>query len=149
MSPNAPNGNRGTNGNGRSNGRGAPEPAAAGMTLASKRQPRAGIAEEPIDRIAQWLDLRVGAELTAFTVQVSAQDVGRMVAGELEPEPPAERRLRNLYAVAWFMVTRDGPGSAYDFLVEPNPELDHRSPVEMLREGSSPESVWFAAATQF
>ena len=33
--------------------------------------------------------------------------------------------------------------------MQPNPELHYRAPAELLREGESPEPVWFAASPTF
>jgi hypothetical protein len=33
--------------------------------------------------------------------------------------------------------------------MSPNPELEGRAPADLLREGESPEPVWFAAAPTF
>lgn len=116
---------------------------------AAQVQPHPRIAAEPIAKIAQWLELRLGTELTAFAVACTAPAVTRYADGREEPDPGVEDRLRNLYAVAWYKVTRDGPGSAYAFLTEPNAELGDRPPAELLRAGQAPESVWFAAAPPF
>ena len=51
--------------------------------------------------------------------------------------------------MAWFLSVKDGPGSAYDWLVEPNPELENHPPAELLREGGTPASIWFAAVPVF
>ena len=51
--------------------------------------------------------------------------------------------------MAWFKVVNDGGGSAQEWLLQPNPELDNRTPAELLREGEKPESVWFAVAPTF
>jgi pyrimidine operon attenuation protein/uracil phosphoribosyltransferase len=34
-------------------------------------------------------------------------------------------------------------------LIERNPELEGRTPAELLHEGCPPETVWLAAATPF
>ena len=107
------------------------------------------IEEERIDHVAEWLEVTLGMKLTAFAVGCSPSEVTRWAHGDDEPEPTTEKRLRNLYAVAWFKVVNDGGGSAQEWLLQPNPELDNRTPAEMLREGEKPESVWFAVAPTF
>jgi hypothetical protein len=57
--------------------------------------------------------------------------------------------LRNLFAVASLLAARDGAGSAYAWLTEPNEDLGGRSPASLLHDGGTPESVWFAAAPTF
>jgi uncharacterized protein (DUF2384 family) len=107
------------------------------------------IEEERIDHVAEWLEVTLGMKLTAFAVGCSASEITRWAHGDDEPAPTTEKRLRNLYAVAWFKVVNDGGGTAQEWLVQPNPELDNRTPAEMLREGDEPESVWFAVAPAF
>lgn len=110
---------------------------------------RQRIAEEPIDSVARYLELRLGTELAAYAVGMPPSDLVDLAGGSASADPGSERRIRNLYAVAWFLATRDGPGSAYQFLVEPNSELDGRPPAEALREGFSPHEIWFAAAVVY
>ena len=55
-----------------------------------------------------------------------------------------ESRLRNLYTATWFIASTDGPGSAHDWLMEPNPTLANRTPAELLRGGETPAPAWFA-----
>lgn len=102
-----------------------------------------------IDRQAEWLELTLGARLAAFAAGVGARDLTQIAHGERSPRADEERRLRNLFAVASFLAARDGAGSAYAWLTEPNPELDGRSPADLLHAGSAPETVWLAAATPF
>ena len=118
------------------------------MTFGEVKQ-RQNISEEPIDEVARYLELRLGAELTAYAVHLAPSDLIEVAGGSSRADRAAEQRLRNLYAVAYYLATRDGPGSAYQFLVEPNRELDHRRPAELLREGAAPQDVWFAAAVVY
>jgi hypothetical protein len=73
----------------------------------------------------------------------------QIAQGHQQPDPDAEQRLRNLFAVASMIAARDGAGSACEFLTEPNADLEGRSPAALLHEGGPPESVWFAAAPAF
>ena len=107
------------------------------------------IEEERIDHVAEWLEVTLGMKLTASAVGCSPGEIGRWAHGDDEPGPRTEKRLRNLYAVAWFKVVNDGGGSAQEWLLQPNPDLANRTPAEMLREGQKPESVWFAVAPTF
>jgi uncharacterized protein (DUF2384 family) len=107
------------------------------------------IDEERIDHVAEWLEVTIGMKLTAFAVGCSPGEITRYAHGDDEPAPTTEKRLRNLYAVAWYKVVNDGGGSAQEWLLQPNPDLDDRTPAELLREGEKPESVWFAVAPTF
>lgn len=121
------------------------------MRLADEDKEAQGgeIAVERVDRLAEWLEVTLGARLSAFAAGLSTRELVRIAHGEEEPEADAEQRLRNLFAVASLIATRDGAGSAYAWLTEPNEDLGGRSPASLLHDGGAPESVWFAAAPAF
>jgi hypothetical protein len=110
---------------------------------------RGEIAVERVDRLAEWLEVTLGTRLTAFAAGLTTRELVRIAHGDAAPGPDEEQRLRNLYAVASMLAARDGAGSAYTFLTEPNEELGGRSPASLLHDGRKPESVWFAAAPAF
>jgi hypothetical protein len=107
------------------------------------------IAAERVDRLAEWLEMTLGTRLTAFATGLTSREVVRIAHGDDAPGPAVEQRLRNLYAVASLLAARDGAGSAYAWLTEPNEELGGRSPARLLHDGRPPESVWFAATPAF
>ena len=107
------------------------------------------IAVQRIDRQAEWLEVTLGARLAAFAAGVSPREFVRIAHREAEPDEAAEQRLRNLFAVASYLAARDGGASAYAWLTQRNPELDGRSPADLLHDGSEPEVVWLAAAPPF
>lgn len=107
------------------------------------------IAVERVDRLAEWLEMTLGTRLTAFAAGLTTRELVRIAHGEEKPSRGAEQRLRNLYAVASLIASRDGAGSAYAWLTEANGDLGGRSPATLLHEGGRPESVWFAAAPAF
>jgi hypothetical protein len=106
------------------------------------------VAQERIDRLAQWLEVTLGQRLTAYASGATTAEVYDVVHGEDVPGG-LERRLRNLYALTYYIAVTDGPGSAHEWLLEPNPELDSRAPAELLHDGQPPEAVWLAAAPAF
>ena len=110
---------------------------------------RGEIAVERVDRLAEWLELTLGTRLTAYASGISTRELVQIAHGEEQPDPDAEQRLRNLFAVASMLAARDGAGSACEFLTEPNADLEGRSPAALLHEGGQPESVWFAASPAF
>jgi hypothetical protein len=115
-----------------------------------QRDARGGeIAVERVDRLAEWLEVTLGTRLTAFAAGLTTRELVAIAHRESDPAAEAERRLRNLFAVASLLAARDGAGSAYAWLTEPNTDLGGRSPATLLHEGRSPESVWFAAAPAF
>ena len=107
------------------------------------------IAIERVDRLAEWLEMTLGTRLAAFASGITTRELVRIAHRDDEPGAAAEQRLRNLYAVASLLAARDGAGSAYEWLTEPNEELEGRSPASVLHEGGKPEAVWFAAAPTF
>ena len=107
-----------------------------------------GIGAGPIEVIAGWLVTNIGARLVAYAAGMSRADLMRIAHGD-GAEPDADERLRNLFAVCSFMAIADGPGTAHDFLLEPNQELDGRAPAEVLHDGAPPERIWLAAVPTF
>lgn len=107
------------------------------------------IAAERIDRLAEWLEVALGPHLAAFAAGVSERHLVEIAHGQEEPAADEERRLRNLYAVASFLAARDGAGTAYTWLTEPNAELSGRTPASALHDGNAPETVWLASPTAF
>src|SRR4051812_18273273 len=107
------------------------------------------IAVERVDRLAEWLEMTLGTRLTAFASGLTTRELVRIPHGDEQPAPDEEQRLRNLFAVASMLAARDGAGSAYAWLTEPNEDLGGRSPASLLHDGGTPESVWFAAAPTF
>jgi hypothetical protein len=107
------------------------------------------IESERIDLLAEWLEATLGLRLTAFASNAKQTEIRRIAHGESCPVAALEERLRNLYAVTRLLTVRDRPASAPEWLMSPNPELEGRAPVDLLREGESPEPVWFAAAPAF
>jgi hypothetical protein len=107
-----------------------------------------GIGAGPIDVIAAWLATNIGARVVAYAAAMSRSELMRIAHGE-GAEPSADERLRNLFAVCSYMAVADGPGTAHDFLLEPNADLDGRAPAELLHDGASPEQIWLAAVPTF
>jgi hypothetical protein len=107
-----------------------------------------GIGAGPIDVIAGWLTTNIGPRVVAYAADMSRADLIRIAHGE-GAEGDADRRLRNLFAVCSYMALNDGPGTAHDFLLEPNPQLDGRTPADLLHDGASPEKIWMAAVPTF
>jgi hypothetical protein len=107
------------------------------------------IESEPIELLCEWLEATIGLRLTAFATNARQTEIREIAHGASCPRHELETRLRNLYGVARFLAVRDRPASAPEWLMSPNPDLSGRAPAELLREGESPEPVWFAAAPTF
>jgi hypothetical protein len=107
------------------------------------------IESERIDVLVEWLEANLGLRLTAFATGAHQTEIRQIAHGEFAPGNELESRLRNLYAVTRFLILRERPSSPHDWLTAPNPDLQGRTPADLLREGESPEPVWFAAAPTF
>ena len=106
---------------------------------------------ERLDRLAQWLEGAIGTRLTAYAAGATPEEIHHLAHGEEgeDVDDALDRRLRNLYALTWFIAATDGPGSAHEWLLEPNSELGSRAPAELLHDGQPPERVWLAAGPTF
>ena len=118
------------------------------MTFDNERTP-GRTAGQRVEYLAEWLEVTLGPRLAAYAVGVAPSDICRFAHGDDEPEPDVEERLRNLYKATWFIASTDGPGSAHDWLMAPNPKLEDRAPAELLRDGEEPAPVWFRVSTAF
>ena len=107
------------------------------------------IAVQRIDRQAEWLEVTLGSRLAAYASGLTPTDLVRIAHRHADPGGAVEQRVRNLFAVASYLAARDGAGSAYAWLTEPNPELEGRTPADLLHDGSPPERVWMAASPAF
>jgi hypothetical protein len=107
-----------------------------------------GIGAGPIDVIAGWLATNIGPRVVAYAAGMSRSDLMQVAHGD-GAEAAVEERLRNLFAVCSYMSVADGPGTAHDFLLEPNAQLDGRAPADVLHDGAPPERIWLAAVPTF
>jgi len=112
------------------------------------KEARTGIGGGPIDVIARWLASNIGARVVAYAAHMSRADLARIAHGD-GADSQQDRSLRNLFAVCSYMSVVDGPGMAHDFLLEPNADLDGRTPADLLHDGAPPEKVWMAAVPTF
>jgi hypothetical protein len=109
----------------------------------------ARVERERLDRLAQWLEATIGPRLTAYAAGTTPEEIQHVAHGDEDVDDALDRRLRNLYALTWFIAATDGPGSAHEWLLEPNPELGSRPPAQLLHDGQPPEQVWLAAGPTF
>jgi hypothetical protein len=107
-----------------------------------------GIGAGSIETIASWLATNIGARVVAFATDMTRAELLSIAHGD-GAEDDADTRLRSLYAICSYMAIADGPGTAHDFLLEPNAALEFRTPAEVLHEGGSAERVWMAAVPVF
>jgi len=71
----------------------------------------------------------------ARLLDTDPRTVGRWLQQESSPRPDARERLLELIAVLDRLSGVLKPQPAHDWLLSPNPALDHYKPVELLREG--------------
>lgn len=70
----------------------------------------------------------------ARLVKTNPRTVSRWLGGTT-PRPDARERLLEVLAVLESLSAVLRPQAAHDWLLSPNPLLDHHKPVELLREG--------------
>ena len=106
------------------------------------------IERERLDRLAQWLELTIGPRLAAYAAGTTPNKLNDVAHGDDVPGE-LDRRLRNLYAITFYIAAIDGAGTAHEWLIEPNEDLGSKAPAELLHDGEPPEAVWLAAAPSF
>src|SRR4051812_7254754 len=88
------------------------------------------------DRLTQLttsLDLD-GADL-ARVLEANPRTVARWLRNEAAPRAEARERLLEVATVLERLSATLQPAAAHDWLFTPNPALDYRKPVELLRTG--------------
>lgn len=101
---------------------------------------------ESIATIAKELQEDLGQRLIAYvTGNKSPKAIGRWASGEVPPRDKSERKLRDLYRTVLILKEVYGPDTIRAWLEGANPELDHQTPVDVLREKDSAVSVFQAA----
>ena len=86
------------------------------------------------DIVAELAEL-IEKKLTAYVGGAKdAAVVERWIAGT-EPYPDGEPRLRAAYHVVKFLAEYDEPAVIQAWLMGLNPQLEHQSPLSLLRKG--------------
>jgi hypothetical protein len=96
----------------------------------------------PVPEIARSLQDLLSRRLTAYAVGVQdAKTITRWINGDVDTvrNGEVERRLRTTYQVALMLLTVDAPPTVKAWFLGANPDLDDRSPIEMIREGADRE----------
>jgi uncharacterized protein (DUF2384 family) len=103
----------------------------------------------PTPEVAGDLQRLLGQKLVAYAVGVrSPKLVGRWAAGDHDPRPDSEKRLREMYRV-WLTLKEgdyDSPSTLRAFLMGSNPNLQDRAPIDVIRDGQGVEAVHAAEA---
>jgi putative toxin-antitoxin system antitoxin component (TIGR02293 family) len=71
----------------------------------------------------------------ARVLDTNPRTVSRWLSRQASPRPDARERLLELIAVLERLSGVLRPDAAHDWLLTPNPSLEHHKPVELLREG--------------
>lgn len=75
----------------------------------------------------------------ARVLETHPRTIARWMQRAAEPRPDSRERLLELLAVLEQISGVLRPQPAHDWLLTPNPLLDHYKPVELLRDGRSRE----------
>ncbi|ACZ40538.1 MAG: XRE family transcriptional regulator [Sphaerobacter thermophilus] len=104
----------------------------------------------PLTEVAGLLQEVLSRRLTAFIAGVKdGKTVSRWANGEVTEirEHETEQRLRTAYEIAQLLLLHDSPQTVKAWFIGLNPQLDDRSPAEVIREGQLREAL--AAARAF
>jgi putative toxin-antitoxin system antitoxin component (TIGR02293 family) len=80
-------------------------------------------------------DAELDAPDLARALGTNPRTVARWLRRETQPRPQARERLLELIAVLKRLSKVLRPEAAHDWLFTPNPSLDYKKPVDLLREG--------------
>ena len=104
--------------------------------LAAHRAAMAASFADVVRELAETL----GKKLTAYIAGVKdTRGIDRWIAGA-EPYNGADERLRLAYVVALTLREGDHPRVVQAWFTGLNPELDDRSPIRLLAEGTEDEA---------
>lgn len=101
----------------------------------------------PLHELVARLQEVLGQRIVAYVAGIkSPRLVGRWaVGGGTTPRQDSQTRLRELWEVVR-ILDDEGPEVTRAWLLGSNPQLDDKTPVELLREGSSAEVARAAEA---
>jgi hypothetical protein len=105
--------------------------------------------ERSPQRQADDLQKMLGQRLVAYATNVkSPKLVGRWAAGENEPREESRKRLQALMRTV-LVLEKDGgfgPDTIRAFVASDNPDLEDRTPLDVIREGHGADAVRAAEA---
>lgn len=103
----------------------------------------------PLTEIARHLQEILSRRLTAYIAGVQdGKTVSRWASGEVTEirNHETEQRLRVAYEISTLLLTRDSPQTVKAWFIGLNPQLDDRSPAEVLHEGCVKDALRAARA---
>lgn len=110
-------------------------PSAAHRSRAAGASPRRP-EEWTVEEIAQYLNENLGPKLVGSMVGKDAQTVARWARGtQRPPQPETERRLRGAFQIVQYLIEVDSRHVVRAWFIGMNPQLEDRSPAEVVAEG--------------
>ena len=92
--------------------------------------------EWTVPQITAYLNDTLGPKLVAYMVEKSPQTVARWADGaQAPPQPDAERRLRGAFQIVQLLVETDSHHVVRAWFIGMNPQLEDRSPAEVVATG--------------
>jgi len=102
-----------------------------------------------VSEIAKLLQEVLTRSLTAYAVGVKdAKTVTRWANGEISDirDPEVEKRLRGTYQIVDLLLSVDDPVTVRSWFLGMNPDLDDKSPIDVIRSGSAKDALDAARA---
>lgn len=96
--------------------------------------------------IARELQELLGQRLVAYAAAVRSPKVVGQWAGDANPRPEAEKRLRETYRAVALLKEQYGDQAIRAFLTSAHPDLQERVPLDVIRNGEGIEVVHAAMA---
>jgi len=92
--------------------------------------------EWDVPQISSYLNETIGPKLVAYMLGKSTQTVARWAAGtQRPPQPDVESSLRGIFQIVQTLIEVDSRHVARAWLIGMNPQLDDRSPAEVIADG--------------
>lgn len=92
--------------------------------------------EWTVAQIAQYLSENLGPKLVAHMVGKSPQTIARWADGtQKPPQPDVERRLRGAFQIVQLLIETDSRHVVRAWFIGMNPQLEDRSPAEVIADG--------------
>jgi hypothetical protein len=86
--------------------------------------------------VAQYLNDNIGPKLVAYMVGKSTQTVARWADGsQAPPQTEVERKLRGAFQIVQLLVETDSRHVVRTWFIGMNPQLEDRSPAEVIADG--------------
>lgn len=106
------------------------------MATSAAQEAHRRAVEATFADLVRVLQETLGRSLVAFLAGgVDPRTVDRWARGATKPRPDSEARLRTAFQVLQLLLSRDSAHTARAWFIGLNPQLDDRSPAQMLHDG--------------